>query len=38
MIASKMPVNILDLIIIFLEKTIIAIPLIVLFTNLFMNF
>ena len=38
MIASKMPVNIVDLIIIFLEKTIIAIPLIVLFTNLFMNF
>lgn len=38
MITSKMPVKVTDLAIIFLEKTVIAIPLIVLFTNLFTNF
>lgn len=38
MVASKLRVNIIDLLIIFLEKTILAIPIIVLFTNLFMDF
>ncbi len=38
MISSKLPVNILDLAIIFLEKTIISIPIIVLLTKLFVNF
>jgi len=38
MLASKMPVKIWDLVIIFLEKTVIALPIIVLLTNLFMNF
>lgn len=37
-VASKMPIKITDLIIIFLEKTIIAIPIIVLLTKLFVNF
>ena len=38
MLTSKMPIKITDLAIIFLEKTLIAIPLIVLFTNLFLHF
>ncbi|WP_324823154.1 YjiH family protein [Sinanaerobacter sp. ZZT-01] len=38
MLASKMPVKITDLIIIFLEKTIISIPIIVLLTKLFVSF
>ncbi|WP_206460822.1 YjiH family protein [Anaerovorax sp. IOR16] len=38
MLASKMPVKITDLIIIFLEKTIIAIPIIVLLTKVFLPF
>ena len=38
MLTSKMPVKLWDLAVIFLEKTILAIPLIVLFTNLFMPF
>ena len=38
MLTSKMPVKLWDLAVIFLEKTILAIPIIVLFTNLFMPF
>lgn len=38
MLNSKMPITLTDLIIIFLEKTVIAIPLIVLFTDLFIKF
>lgn len=38
MLASKMPVNFIDLVIIFLQKTIIAIPIIVLLTKLFLPF
>ena len=38
MLASKMPVKMSDLIIIFLEKTIIAIPIIVILTKLFVSF
>ncbi|WP_312648851.1 YjiH family protein [Aminipila sp.] len=38
MLASKMPVNIVDLVIIFLQKTIIAIPIIVLLTKIFLPF
>ncbi len=38
MLASKMPVKITDLIIIFLQKTIISIPIIVLLTKLFLPF
>lgn len=38
MVASKMPVKIWDLIVIFLEKTIIAIPIIVVLTKLFVHF
>ena len=35
MLSSKMPVKLFDLVVIFLEKTIISIPIIVLLTNLF---
>ncbi len=38
MLISKMPLKFWDLLIIFLEKTVIAIPLIVLFTNIFVTF
>ncbi len=38
MISSKLPVNLLDLAIIFLQKTIISIPIIVLLTKLFVDF
>jgi nucleoside recognition membrane protein YjiH len=38
MLNSKLPVTITDLAIIFLEKTVIAIPLIILFTDLFVKF
>ena len=38
MLNSKLPITIMDLAIIFLEKTIIAIPMIVFFTDLFVKF
>jgi nucleoside recognition membrane protein YjiH len=38
MLNSKLPITLADLVIIFLEKTVIAIPLIILFTNLFVTF
>ena len=38
MLNSKLPITIMDLSIIFLEKTIIAIPMIVFFTDLFVKF
>jgi len=38
LLTSKMPVDIVDLIVIFLEKTVIAIPLIILLTSLFVHF
>jgi nucleoside recognition membrane protein YjiH len=38
MLASKMPIKFLDLVIIFLQKTIIAIPIIVLLTKIFVSF